>query len=214
MGLTVTPYATTAQVKTQIGIDPSDTSQDTNIDELALAVSQMFDVLAVEPFEKRSFVEYHDGGFESIFLLHEISEADAERVEPDFEVREDGVLLDSTATVPDWSLAKYPSNEIYCVKEGTVPIPIFGAIWAKGNRNIQVTYLTSFATIPSDIQIACAQESARAFSMQNTNSRDGTRIGVTSRTPATGTSMSFAIEDISPQTLRLLERYRDRRRFV
>ena len=194
-------YTTLARVKSAIGIASSDTTQDATIDEIIANVSRLFDTLAEEPFSSRNVVEYHDGWSvrNGVTLNHVPSELVTDR--DMLAIEENGTAL---VNGTDFMVEEYPSQMVYRTDSNGGFLQTF----TNGYRNLKVSYKTRWVTVPGDIQLACRDESVRAFQAINSSNVDGNRIGITQRSNEVGTTLSFDAYDVLPATRRTLEAYR------
>ncbi len=203
--MTAAAYTTKERVKVSLGIVASDTSQDSEIDKIILEVSQWFDTEATDSFTQLSRVEFYDGFSlqNGIPLNHLPSEDATDR--GNLAVEENGVVL---VNGTDFAIDEFPSRVLQRTN-GTAE-DFAGARWRVGERNVKVTYLTAFKVLPLDVQLAANDESHDAFAKKNIAGYigDGPAIGLESRTPETGTGLSYSIDDFSPGTVRMLSRYR------
>lgn len=205
------PYSTAAEVRLKLGVDPAvtDPDLDTMLTKLIGEVSEEFDRHVFGDsnigFISARVTEYHDGGTGAVVTERWVTDANIERA--DVEVFEDGVAL---VIDDDFHLDAFPSNTIY---RTTGIAEKFSAVFASGTRNIKVIYDTVYKEIPLDIERACEEETYRAYKAANTDSGDGSSIGVTSRLPDTGMVVNFVVDDWAPHTLRVLESYRKRLSF-
>ena len=194
-------YTTVARVKDLVGI--TDAGADASILEIITGVSRLFDGVYGVPFYQRTVVEYHDGfSFRNGLPLNELpSEDGTDRAAVD--VEEDGVAL---VLGTDYTLDGYPARLLWRQTGDS-----FATSWPGGERNIKVTYATRFKTIPEDVARAAAEESARAYQNRNADNVESNRIGITQRTPESGTTVSYDVDDLSGTTRRLLDTYRKNR---
>ena len=200
-------YATTANVKLAIPITVA--TYDTPIADLVLGVSGVFDVLYGETFSQKTEVEYHHGSHsENGIILRSHPDASISVWDAAEEV------IEGTTTLVRGTdyFVDTPVNRRVLRMDGAGNLIASG--FAAGIRNVKITYPTRWATIPDDIERACIEEVVRLWKRLNyAGTNDGGAAGLTSRGPETGTSLSFAPEDLAPSTLRLLEAYRRRRSF-
>ncbi len=197
-------YCLKAAVKSVLGI--TDTTYDSEIDDIIDRTDAAMDSYCGRTFVRESVVEYHDGGGISpggIALNREPSEATADRAAAT--LVEDGVSL---TVGTDWFLSAFPSRMVYRM-DGSSNYVESG--FASGYRNVVVTYWTSYQTLPNDIVGVSVMESARSFLQWNTTQFDGGRLGVTQKSPESGTSLSYAPDDISAASQRVLDSYRANR---
>jgi hypothetical protein len=194
-------YATRAEVKEALGIAVATTTHDDKIDLMLTAVSIAFDNYVGHSFASASRTEYHSGYTHrnAIVLDRPVSEAGADRAA--IVVTEDGEAL--TIDV-DFHVDPYPSRIIR--RLGGVAED-FAVSFAAGYRNVKITYLTAFATIPADIVRAAREEAVRAFAGWNASTLGGSRIGLDGVSQEVGTAYSYAVDDLSPGTRRTLDNY-------
>ena len=201
-------YTTLARVSLQLGSPVLEAGAGDELVNIILGVSAAFDRATRSTFQQRELTEFHDGAsFEpGIPLHHTPSELQADRDLAT--VTEDGTLL---ALGTEWFMD--PSDPelhgggrmIYRL-DGTANG--FGPTFARGFRNIEVTYKTAPATVPTDIALAATQESVRFWKNTAVDGvSDGNRIGLASKTPTEATSVSFTEDDFLPSTQRILNHY-------
>ena len=202
-----TRYETLQHVKDAIGgTDEIDSSHDDNLNDVIEQVSRAFDNYVGISFVGTQQIEFHDGwSFRNGIALRRMpSESSVTRAVAT--VEEGGTLLTQG---DDWFFEPFPSRMIYRTN-GTAE-GFSGARFAAGDRNIKVTYASAFDNLPSEIILACREESVRAWQGFNWGGATGGRIGLASRTPAEGTVFDFVEDDLSPKTLRVLRPYREGR---
>ncbi len=200
-------YTTIAKLKNDIPITVA--TYDTVLAEIIDGVSGLFDVLYGETFDQKTAVEYHNGtNSQNGIILNSHPDASISVWDAAEEV-----LEGTTALVRDTDyFVDTPVTRRILRLDGSGNMTTGG--FAAGIRNIKVTYPTRWATIPDDIDRACIEESIRAWKGVNVaGTNDGGSLGVSSRSPETGTGLSFWPEDLMPKTVRLLEAYRRRRDF-
>jgi hypothetical protein len=194
-------YTTVARVKDLVGV--TDAGADAPMAEIITGVSRLFDQLVGVPFYQLLAVEYHDGwSYRNGITLNAIPSEDITD-RGAVTVKEDGVAL---TIADDFVLDDYPSAMLWRVKDG-----VFSARWATGERNIQVTYATRFKEIPEDVARAATEESARAYQNRNVDNVESNRIGITQRTPESGTGVSYDVDALSATTTSMLNAYRQNR---
>jgi len=196
-------YTTLDKLKTAIGITTAD--HDAELTDVIEQVSSLFDLLYGQTFQSETVKEWHDGSHsqDGIILDQIPSEADAAIV----------IVEGDTALVldTDYRLDPYPSRRIGRLDASDTPR--LGG-FTSGTKNVFVTYADRFTVIPSDIERATLDESIRAWQAYNSSgASDGARIGISQRSPETGTNLTYTTDDLSPTTLRLVETYRRQRAF-
>lgn len=194
-------YTTIAKLKNDIPLTVSD--HDNVLLEIIQGVSSQFDAVYGSTFDSETVIDKLDGRNtrDGLMLLRRPGTA------PTL-VEEDAVTL----VVDVDYLIDSPQSRRLLRADGAGNENAFG--FASGIRNVHVTYVTEFVVLPVAIDRACIEESIRVWKGINAaNTNDGGAIGITSRSPETGTTLSFTVEDLMPKTLRLLEAFRDRRRF-
>ncbi len=201
-------YTTIAKLKNDIPLTGA--THDDVLLEIIKGVSGLFDALYGETFDQKTAVEYHNGTNSQNGIIL--------RSHPDALVATwtglPAIVLEgTTALVRDTDyFIDTPVTRRILRLDGSGNMTTGG--FAAGTRNIKVTYPTRWATIPDDIDRACIEESIRAWKGINAaGTNDGGSLGVTSRSPETGTGLSFTPEDLMPKTVRLLEAYKRRRDF-
>jgi len=194
-------YTTIAKLKNDIPLTTSDF--DDVLLEIIEGVSSQFDAVYGETFESESVVELHDGrNTQDGLILFRRPGAAPTLVE------EDGTPL----TEGDDYQIDSPISRRLLRMDGSSNLTGFG--FAVGTRNVSVTYPTEFILLPASIDRACIEESIRVWlGINAANTNDGGAIGITSRSPETGTTLSFTAEDLMPKTIRLLESFHNRRGF-
>lgn len=207
LGFGVTSFYTTQdRVAETLGEDALTSAQENEIDAIIAGVSTLFDQIAGIPFFSRELTEYHSGFAlrNGIPLHHKPSELQSDRDLAT--LSEDGTAL---ALGTEWTMDAALSGGRTVWRLTGEADGFEGARFSNGERNIKVIYRTAPAAIPADIALACAQESARYFKNgQQTTAKDGARLGLSSRSPETGTNVSFTPDDLAPGTMRMLQTYR------
>ena len=201
-------YATKDNVKLAIPITVA--TYDTPINDMIDGVSGLFDTLYGETFDQKTRVEYHNGtNSQHGIILNSRPDADVSTW-----TSLPAIVLEGSATLvkdTDYHIDDPVTRRVLRL-DGSGNMTTSG--FAAGTRNIKVTYPTRWATIPDDIERACIEEVVRTWKRLNvSDTNEGGAIGITSRSPDTGTSLSFTAEDLMPQTVRMLEAYRQRREF-
>ena len=149
-------------------------------------------------------VEYHDGGFESIVLRRALDVVAATR---DLVVLlQDGVTLTQGT---EYQIDAHPSRTIHRIDGADN----FTISFAKGRRNIKVTYTAEAADAPADIARVVEEETARAYLAGNNDSTDGGHLVISQRTPDAGDSITYRADDFSLHSQRVLRTHRDGQRF-
>ena len=207
----VNAYATVQDVKWTLGITSSD--DDVRILTIIEGVSRYFDLYVGEPLTQVTRNEQHDGGVltERGLVLGFMPDAEANSLAA-FRAWEDGVEL---VRHEDFQI-DVPAQIVYRLEGGQTDDPTQrGSViaWAPGQRNVEFEYLTRFSPGfgAADIEMACREESARHYLAANTEAGDGNRIGITQRTPESGTTISYAPSEIAADTMRVLNQYRSNR---
>lgn len=144
-GVVTTALTTLARVKTFHGITTS--TNDSLINDLIAGVSTWW-----QRYMRRSIVsqaiasEKHDGGWYTVTL------DEAPAIAGSLTVTEDGATIDSASYDLDPRAAL-----VYRLSGGTVDR------WARGVRNIVVSYSAGFASVPEDLQLFSTQQVLHSF---------------------------------------------------
>lgn len=149
-------------------------------------------------------VEFHDGGFESIILRRALS--DDPDVRDAVTLEQDGIELTQGT---EYQIDAHPSRTVRRVNGAEN----FTASFTAGFRNIKVTYTAESLEAAADIARVVEEEAARAFLRGNNDSTDGGHLAISQRTPDSGESLTYLVNEFSEQNLRVLRTHRDGQRF-
>ncbi len=192
----------------------TDTSQDTYLDRLNSQISA-----AVEQFvfgenvvgfrtgggpAVDDLVEYHDGGIDAIVLRRNLSEVTATR--DAVVLLENGITLTQGA---EYHIDPHPARMVHRLDGADN----FRGVFAKGLRNVKVTYTAESEDAPADIALVVEEEVARAYLAGNNDSTDGGHLVVSQRSPESGDSLTYRVGGFSEYSKTVLITHRDGARF-
>ncbi len=149
-------------------------------------------------------VEYHDGGFSSIVLRRNLSDVTATR--DLVELLENGVEL--TQGTEYW-IDPHPARQVHRLDGADN----FRAVFAKGLRNVKVTYTGESEDAPADIALVVEEETARAYLSGNNDSTDGGDLIISQRSPESGDSLTYRTTGFTDYSRSVLLTHRDGARF-
>ncbi len=204
----VSAYASLQDLKTTLGIN--DVSNDATLSDLIISVSAWFDLVAGRSFTPQLVEERRNGdGTPSLVLRGRVSENPD--IQDEMLATEDGTSL---VYGTDFGFAT-------AADDGGSPLILYrldGAgqfartsVWAKGFKNLLLTYTTAFDVCPADVRRACIEEAGRAYRVRGiADAPDSDRVGLTGRSEEVGTSVTFTADDLSPGTRSMLTRWRKR----
>ena len=141
MSLNSNALTTLAVAKDYLDILSSDTSQDSRVERMINAASDMIERYTSRKIKQQSITEYHDGKHSNRLVLREWPALKPSEIKVD-----SGWVFDSTSV---WS------TDTYDIERDSVVILKYGTVFPKGSRNIKVTYQGGYATVPSAIEEAC-----------------------------------------------------------
>lgn len=172
------PFVSLAEIKTYLQLDLPD--DDAVLTQIITFMDAEVIRATGKPFADTDYVEYFDGGFDTIVLSHTpVTEVDS--------------IVDalgiSTITEDDFRFT-----------EGGLVERIPFTTWPCGKRRWVVTYSAGSATIPDDLKLAILQDVARLYNERNT--------ALTQKTTE-GMSQSIKM-DVSDNVKRILSRHMDR----
>jgi len=154
MALNSNALTTLVTAKAWLPIPISETSMDSIVELCINAASERIEREVDRKLASQSFIEYHHGTGQNVILC---------RQWPVTAVSE--VKFDSTGSFSDPSTIVDTSR--YTVGDDqTAIVMINGYIVPKGYQNIKLTYTAGYATIPSDLEMACLWLVRYYFSMR------------------------------------------------
>jgi uncharacterized phiE125 gp8 family phage protein len=145
MALDANAWTTVAAVKRAMKIDSSDTTYDAEIEDLINACYKMLEAYIHHPLKAADYTEYYDGDGTNTLVLRKYPINTVASIYDDV-AREFGAdsLIDSTDYLID-------NDE----EMGTVRLFQNTTIFARGIKNVKITYNAGYATIPKDAERAC-----------------------------------------------------------
>jgi hypothetical protein len=162
MPLNANALTSLAKLKDYLEIAVLDTTQDTRLERLIDASSQMIETYCSRSFVSQSRVEYHDGRNANTLMLREYPASKPTKV------CIDGGWTFVTSTELATSDYDVVDGSYLVLKSGFFP---------KGTRNVQVTYIAGYSTIPSDLEEACLMLAEWLYMHRNDR-----RSGITQKT--------------------------------
>lgn len=164
MALNSNALATLSFAKKWLKIPDLETTLDDMVELFINAASQDIEDYCNRKFKSQSHVEYHHGRHSNMILLDQfpVTSITELRIDADSVFTDPDTLIDSTS----YALGDYKNTLIL----------IDGSVFQKGYHNIRVTYTAGFATIPSNLQMACLW-----FVMWYHRMREGQNIGRASK---------------------------------
>ena len=187
-GVVAAALTTLARVKTFRGITAS--TNDSLINDIIAGVSKWW-----QNYMRRSIVaqviasEKHDGGWYSVVL----SESPA--VAGSLTVTEDGATIDSASYDLDAA-----AGVLYRLSGGT------SDRWARGVRNVVVSYSSGFASVPEDLQLFATQQVVHTYLQ---SAPGGNRISNRGTILESSGSAEYLIGTFVPGAQECLDLYRD-----
>ena len=183
-------YTSLDRVRWLLGFPQSYTDQDVWLNDLIAGTSASFDSFLGFSFSIASKTEFFSGGINGKLALSYPAVSGGA-----ITVTESGTALTSADFRASGQVLTRIDSQGQEIN------------WLAGRENIEIGYLSGYASVPADIQRACSEETARAFRNANTGNGTGNRLGLVSSTPETGGSESFAPDAWSPTTQRTLASY-------
>jgi hypothetical protein len=177
---------TVDNVKSYIGINTIDSTEDALIETLIDAVSTMFVSYCGRGFESATYTEYYSGNdypntvYTNNFPIITVS----------------GIYDDTSWTFGSDTLI---SGSNYMVDDISITL-LPGYVFSAGKKNIKVIYTAGYSTIPSDIKQACIEEAARKYKRKD-------RIDI-SAISLSNESISMFSDEFLPATKIVLNRYK------
>lgn len=185
MALNANALTTLAKAKSWLDIPTAETAEDTRIELLINAASQLIEKECQRVLIQQSYTEYFDGARTNRILLPQwpaqkpsevnidaswVFGADTALASTDYEIQRNGELV---------------------LKDRYFP---------RGDRNIKVTYIAGYSPIPPDLEMACLMLTEYYYQI-----RSDRRNGIKSKSK-NGENISFT-ESIPEPIRKLLENY-------
>lgn len=125
-----------------------DAVNDTILQAIITHVSAEIEALCDRSFHDATYTEYHNGEMESILITRQYPIISITSIHDDTG-REygSGTLIDSG------SYAFYEDGRVY----------LDTLVFSQGIKNVKIVYVAGYATIPSDLELACIKMCASAF---------------------------------------------------
>lgn len=159
MTLNANALTTLAAAKDFLEIPTADTSQDAKVERFINAASSAIENYCSRKFKSQTFTEYHDGRQSNSILLQQYPAT-----------KPTVVAIDGTWAFD--STSELNSNDYDVLENGWLTLR--SSVFPRGNRNIKVTYVAGYSTIPSDVSEACLML-VEYFYMHRNDRRSGVK---------------------------------------
>jgi len=194
-----TDLTTLANAKEYLGISGSD--DDTLLGNLIDRASEAIENYCRRKFAQETLTEYYDGRGSHRLVLNRrpVSSITSIYDDLDRDFTED-TLIDAD----DYVL--YPDEGIVEFKNTASTFPSTAAYFYDGQRNVKVTYVAGYETIPTDVEQACLMLVALLY-----NRAKQRADGIKQESQAGAYSVAYAGMLMTPEIKALLEPYREYR---